>query len=134
MAEEWLEWTDRFSKSENSRIVGPVLMAFSLVTIMSTTIYCLLKNRTKRRAEMRDEEDSFEDKFDISYKQCDTKNLLSPVSDIACFPDGSPRLVVRLLKPNITLSTFYYLRFPSKYSHLEESESDVERHEYEGEG
>ena len=94
MGEEWWEWTERFYKSENMRIVGPSLIVVSLLLIVAALSYCLLKKHVRRMAYLRDEEDSAEQKSledeNISW-QVDRECLLVPHYDIACFPDGSPR-------------------------------------------
>ena len=94
IGEEWWEWTERFYKSGNMRIVGPSLIVLSLLFILAALSYCLLKKHVRRMAYLRDEEDSAEQKSledeNISW-QVDGECLFVPHYDIACFPDGSPR-------------------------------------------
>jgi len=92
IAEEWWEWTERFYKSETSRIVGPVLIILSLLLHVSSIIYCIVKRVKKRR--LKEEVDSAEIRsMDIDPELLETKCLIDydKSHDIACFPDGSLR-------------------------------------------
>ena len=99
MAEEWWEWTERFYKSKNSRVVGPSLIVISVLLNLAALSYCLLKRHVKNIASVRDEENSSESNSgeslngEIGNWQIEREGLLVPDSDIACFPDGSPRYV-----------------------------------------
>ena len=94
ISEEWWEWTERFYKSGNMRIVGPSLIVVSLLLIMAALSYCLLKKHVQRMVYLKDAEDSAEHKSledeNISW-QVDGECLFVRYYDIACFPDGSPR-------------------------------------------
>ena len=91
IAEDWWEWTERFYRSKNSRIVGPALMVTSLVLIMAMMGYCGFKSHKRKRMLRMEEDESSDCKSEIISWKFDQENLLAPTSDIACFPDGSPR-------------------------------------------
>ena len=94
LREEWWEWTERFYKSKNTRIVGPSLIVISLLLNLVGLTYCLLKRQARSRTYIREEESSVEHKSSDSETdswEADRRYLLGPHSDIACFPDGSPR-------------------------------------------
>lgn len=93
LREEWWEWTERFYKSKNTRIVGPSLIVISLLLNLAGLTYYLLKRKARMGTYNR-EETSVEHKSSDSETdswEADRKCLLDPRSDIACFPDGSPR-------------------------------------------
>ena len=99
MGEEWWEWTERFYKSQTSRVAGPLLIVISLLLHLLAVSYCLLKRKAKYKESIKDEEVTSESKKcymrEISSCQVDRKSLLVPTSDIACFPDGSLRWEIK---------------------------------------
>merc|ERR1719318_935166 len=94
LREDWWEWTERFYRSKNTRIVGPSLIVLSLFLTVAGLSYCLLKRHARLRRCER-EEDSVEHRE--THSQADRECLLLPQADIACFPDGSPRFPARPL-------------------------------------
>ena len=94
MREEWWEWTERFYKSETSRVAGPLLIVISVVINLAVVSHCLLKRRAKHKEdESTDIKATNFRKGDIKSWQIERKGLIFPDSDIACFPDGSLRYV-----------------------------------------
>ena len=57
MAEEWWEWTERFYRSKNSRVVGPSLIVISGLFSLFAVSYCLLKRRARNMVSLRDEDE-----------------------------------------------------------------------------
>eukprot|EP00092_Neocalanus_flemingeri_P014846 GFUD01016028.1.p1 GENE.GFUD01016028.1~~GFUD01016028.1.p1 ORF type:complete len:193 (+),score=54.57 GFUD01016028.1:55-633(+) len=109
MGEEWWEWTERFYKSETSRVAGPCLIVISVLLILAAVTYCLLKRRAKYLEALKDEEESAEANpsksinYDIESCEVESEAHLVDTSDIACFPDGSLRFSSRHLLSNITV-------------------------------
>ena len=98
MGEEWWEWTERFYKSQTSRVAGPLLIVISLLLHLLALSYCLLKRKAKYKESIKDKEETSDVKSRKSFNseigslQVERKSLIVPTSDIACFPDGSLRL------------------------------------------
>jgi len=97
ISEEWWQWTERFYKSEISRVAGPVLIVLSLVLHVTSVTYCVLKRLRRARAEAglracAEDTESLETQRSLTELEPDmrleTECLLG---DIACFPDGSLR-------------------------------------------
>ena len=109
MGEEWWEWTERFYRSKNTRIVGPLLIVISVLLNIAAMVYCLLKRHVRRMTRLEDEEGSADHSEGGSW-QADRECLLLPHSDIACFPDGSPRYSLVINFKSLIL----YSRFPTK--------------------
>jgi len=92
--EDWWQWTERFTRSESSRVAGPVLVAASLITNLAGLACCLTRRyrRTRPGHDSSPEVRSLDSEAEVS---ADQACLLSPapadIADIACFPDGSLR-------------------------------------------
>jgi len=103
ISEEWWQWTERFYKSEISRVAGPVLIVISLVLHVTSVTYCVLKRLRRARAEAKvlrgraEDTESLETQRSCTELEPDqrleTQCLLGEraTGDIACFPDGSLR-------------------------------------------
>ena len=100
MGEEWWEWTERFYKSQTSRVAGPLLIVISLMLHLLALSYCLLKRKAKYKESIKVEEATSDVKSrkcnlsKIGSCQVERKSLLL-TSDIACFPDGSLRWEIK---------------------------------------
>ena len=80
-------------------MAGPSLIVISVLLNLAALSYCLLKRHVRNIASVRDEENSSESDSgeslngEIGNWRVEREVLLVPNSDIACFPDGSPRYV-----------------------------------------
>ena len=97
MGEEWMEWTERFCKSRTSRVAGPLLTVLGLLLNLLVLGYCLLKRKVKNKETRRNKEESTEaEPKNLFHKKtgswkAERRGLLTPNTDIACFPVGSLR-------------------------------------------
>merc|ERR1719483_1955058 len=77
-----------------------VAVVISVLLIIAAMVYCLLKRHVRRMTRLEDEDFSAEHSEGGSW-QADRDRLLLPHSDIACFPDGSPRFPTKFLQQDM---------------------------------
>ena len=66
MCEEWWKGTERFYKSQTSRVAGPLLIVISLMLHLLALSYCLIKRKAKYKESIKDEEAT----SDVKSKKC----------------------------------------------------------------
>merc|ERR1719483_1236467 len=77
-----------------------VAVVISVLLNIAAMVYCLLKRHVRRMTRLEDEEGSAEHS-EVNNWQADRECLLLPHSDIACFPDGSPRFPTKSLQQDM---------------------------------